>query len=521
MGDYKHLGVRLIEDLYREYHHSLCSFFTGRGIDRGIAEDLTQDVFLRILRSGREIASGDHGRNLVYRVAQNLAIDYFRKSNGAVKIKVMSHEDLAEEEGKLARASETPEDQYLKSEEGLRVRSALSRLPRHYAEVVVLKDCEGLSYREIANGMGVSEKAVESLLYRARGRLKRDLVDGNGHGWLLLLPLKLRRAAGLLTYRFLAGFEALFRKCAEHMSVVHWGEMGAGQLWKMLAAILITGTLIGTGITAVVGPVAHGAKGNGEEFSVTERLPEGGEVLAEMEALALGEKERESTARPPTSSRSEPAGVACGASPVEAGQVTAPSAAESPGVFRALVSGGCEMIRFLAESGGEAAEFFCDLGGALIGIMAEPVLVLLAWAGVPEDAVICLRKLARMEVLLNCVDAVVRECVELTYRVEDAVGDNDVAKVENATPATQAKAAEVGGEAEGPAAAPCALEGEEYAPPSERPLADAGRETAQKTLRSAASDVVKQAGVFLEEITASASNLMREILRPWRALLAH
>ena len=166
------------EEFYIGYQQKLIHFFVARGLERDIAEDLSQEAFFRFLRSDRPLESEEHARNSLFRIAQNLLIDFFRKHNGSVRVNAFAQDDFLEERD-LYLVAEVPDPQecLISGETSRDVLSALSKLPSRYAQVIVLKEYEGLSCREIAVRMGVSEKSVESLLYRARSQLKEDLVE--------------------------------------------------------------------------------------------------------------------------------------------------------------------------------------------------------------------------------------------------------------------------------------------------------------------------------------------------------
>ena len=74
----------------------------------------------------------------------------------------------------------SPIDLAIKEERRRLVRKALNRLPSNFREVLVLRELEGLSYRDIANVTGVKQGTIESRIFRARQRLAREISNLRG-----------------------------------------------------------------------------------------------------------------------------------------------------------------------------------------------------------------------------------------------------------------------------------------------------------------------------------------------------
>ncbi len=166
-----------LAQVYDEYYERIYRYvfrYMGRV---GAAEDLTANVFFRLLRAVREGNSPrDNLSAWLYRVAHNLVVDAFRR--------------MPPEELELVEWLESDEpDPALSAEQRLQlahVRSALSQLTEGQQQVIVLKFFQGMDSREIAQVMGKSEGAIDALQHRGlralRRMLKQQREGGAGGG---------------------------------------------------------------------------------------------------------------------------------------------------------------------------------------------------------------------------------------------------------------------------------------------------------------------------------------------------
>jgi RNA polymerase sigma-70 factor (ECF subfamily) len=162
------------EDIVRAHTrriYNLCYRFTSR---REEAEDLTQEVFLRVFRTltSYDARQGPLGVWL-HRVARNLLIDHYRATR---KLKHdVSLEDsmpfLEEKESSAPR----PDRVLARHELSETVQAALLRLSPELREAVILRDLQELDYKEIADVLDVPEGTVKSRINRGRAELARLL----------------------------------------------------------------------------------------------------------------------------------------------------------------------------------------------------------------------------------------------------------------------------------------------------------------------------------------------------------
>jgi RNA polymerase sigma factor (sigma-70 family) len=152
-----------IDDAYRLAH-----WLTGNRTD---AEDVVQDASLRAFRAIRGFAGGS-ARAWVLSIVRNTAYSWLRKNRPATVVTV---EDLEAVERAHAKPddsdAETPEAALIAKTDAEQLRAAIAALPTPFRETLVLRDIEGLDYREIAEATEVPIGTVMSRLARARRRL--------------------------------------------------------------------------------------------------------------------------------------------------------------------------------------------------------------------------------------------------------------------------------------------------------------------------------------------------------------
>jgi RNA polymerase sigma-70 factor (ECF subfamily) len=160
--------------LFQRYYDVVYAY--GRMIlrDADEAEDVTQDVFMRVLRllPGYEIRTDLPFRALLLKLTRNRAIDYLRKHN-ARDVKPIEEilarlEPLAPAEDLTGALEELPDADLLRS---------LNRLPLGQRQVLVLRYVLGLPPREVAEVLDCSPKAVRNLQYRALSTLRSALTE--------------------------------------------------------------------------------------------------------------------------------------------------------------------------------------------------------------------------------------------------------------------------------------------------------------------------------------------------------
>jgi RNA polymerase sigma factor (sigma-70 family) len=148
--------------------YSLARWITGNRTD---AEDVVQDACLRAFRGISNFSNGD-ARAWVLTVVRNTAYTWLHKNRPSSVLVVEDIEAVESTQGGHGDpCSETPETTLIAKADAAGLRAAIAALPTQYRETVILRDVQGLSYREISEVTGVPAGTVMSRLARARRRL--------------------------------------------------------------------------------------------------------------------------------------------------------------------------------------------------------------------------------------------------------------------------------------------------------------------------------------------------------------
>ena len=151
--------------------YALARWVMGNRTD---AEDVVQEACLRAWR-GIAGFSGANGRAWTLAIVRNAAYDWLRKNRPAAVVQVEDLEQVehlkARDSAAVAQGPDDPETALIARADELRLQAAIEALPAVFRETLVLRDVQGLGYREIAEVTGVPIGTVMSRLARARGRL--------------------------------------------------------------------------------------------------------------------------------------------------------------------------------------------------------------------------------------------------------------------------------------------------------------------------------------------------------------
>jgi len=165
------------ENLMRKYYKRVLNFIYRLTGNVETAEDLTQDVFLKVYKAAAQYHPKSKFQTWLYTIAKNAALNELRRR----KRPVMSLDAEMSSGGETFlqqtadENAQNPSDELLTEERARAVREAVLSLPDHQRAVVVLYRYERMSYEQIARTMGMSVSAVKSLLSRARGNLRQRL----------------------------------------------------------------------------------------------------------------------------------------------------------------------------------------------------------------------------------------------------------------------------------------------------------------------------------------------------------
>jgi RNA polymerase sigma-70 factor (ECF subfamily) len=172
--------AQAFEILVRRHQQGILNLIYRSIGDRIQAEDVAQDVFLRVWRAAEDYTPKAKFTTWVYRIAVNLCLDTLKSAHqkqSFVHPHVNSdHPDENEELLFRHGSALSPEELLIDAEESRRIFAALQGLPNNQRLAVVLKKFDGLAYDEISRILGCSKSAVESLLVRAKKTLRKRLL---------------------------------------------------------------------------------------------------------------------------------------------------------------------------------------------------------------------------------------------------------------------------------------------------------------------------------------------------------
>lgn len=172
-------GAEAVGEIYDRYHERIFRYLWARLSDRHLAEDLTAEVFMRMIthlehfRPPAGLPPETAFQSWLYRIAHNLLVDHYRKERRRQDLNLEQVEHLAEEHGSLAGAVE----QKLLFDQ---VLGMLHKLSQEYQDILILRFMLGMPLREVAHVLGKSLAAVKIAQYRGLEKLHSALMVAEG-----------------------------------------------------------------------------------------------------------------------------------------------------------------------------------------------------------------------------------------------------------------------------------------------------------------------------------------------------
>jgi RNA polymerase sigma-70 factor (ECF subfamily) len=171
-----HEAFNILVQKYRPPVLNMAFRYVG---DRGEAEDLAQEAFLRVYEARHRYRPTAQFSTWLYRIVANVCLDARRRrwARPVESLEALGEGDRIEDD-----RSPSPHEAVERTELQAAVRAAIAALPPRQRLAVILHRYEGRSYQEIADALDCSVSAVETLLHRAKQNLKerlRDYVEEN------------------------------------------------------------------------------------------------------------------------------------------------------------------------------------------------------------------------------------------------------------------------------------------------------------------------------------------------------
>lgn len=166
------LEFQPVYDTFRPKIHRYLARMTGATE----ADDLTQEVFIKVSHGLKGFRSESKLSSWIYRIATNTALDHLRRTSQTTKMSSIDTEG-EEEPLRLRREISLIDQQLIRKEMNACIRNVIKKLPEEYRTVIVLGELEEFKNNEIAEILQVSLDTVKIRLHRARAKLKKELEN--------------------------------------------------------------------------------------------------------------------------------------------------------------------------------------------------------------------------------------------------------------------------------------------------------------------------------------------------------
>jgi RNA polymerase sigma-70 factor, ECF subfamily len=166
--------------LVQKYRRPIISFMYRMAHNSAAAEDLAQEVFLRVYRSRGNYEPTAKFSTWLYRIATNLGVNYARDTRHERPENVTNLDEPDEDTGQtpdLADKAPTIEEQIMRRERMNAIRQKVEALPDRQKMAVLMHKYQQMDYKQIAEVLKLSESATKSLLFRAYETLRTQLKE--------------------------------------------------------------------------------------------------------------------------------------------------------------------------------------------------------------------------------------------------------------------------------------------------------------------------------------------------------
>jgi len=166
--------------LIQKYRKPIVHFMYRMVHNQAVAEELAQEVFLRVYRSRETYRAEARFSTWLYRIATNLGVNYVRDTRHERNASTVYLDETDSETGTtpdVADATPNVESNLLRNERMNAIRQHVMALPERQRMAVLMHKYEGLDYKQIGEILKLSESATKSLLFRAYQTLREKLKD--------------------------------------------------------------------------------------------------------------------------------------------------------------------------------------------------------------------------------------------------------------------------------------------------------------------------------------------------------
>ncbi|MDN5214461.1 RNA polymerase sigma-70 factor [Fulvivirgaceae bacterium BMA12] len=156
------------EEVFRRYYQPLCLFSLKYVKDPDEAEEIVQNMFVRIWQKRKELAIATSVKSYLYQSVRNACLNHLKHNN--IKLDYQKN-------ALATTSSASASDTLVALELEVKVRETLHKLPPERKKIFLMSRNEGLKYREIAEKLNISVKTVENQMSQALKFLKSELAD--------------------------------------------------------------------------------------------------------------------------------------------------------------------------------------------------------------------------------------------------------------------------------------------------------------------------------------------------------
>jgi RNA polymerase sigma-70 factor (ECF subfamily) len=153
-----------LDTIYTDFHVKLHRFIAGRVPDPDTAEDILQDVYLKIHAKMDGLREEDRLESWIYQITRNAIVDYYRRARPQDELSESLASPLGDEPGAVSQLASS-------------VKGMLNCVPEKYREALELTELQGLSQIELATRLDISVSGAKSRVQRAREKLKEAFLD--------------------------------------------------------------------------------------------------------------------------------------------------------------------------------------------------------------------------------------------------------------------------------------------------------------------------------------------------------
>ncbi len=166
--------------LIQKYRRPIVNFMYRMVHNQAIAEELAQEVFLRVYRSRQTYRAEARFSTWLYRIATNLGVNYARDTRHERAASTIYLDQADPDTGltpDVADSTISSEDSLLRRERMSAIRQHVMELPERQRMAVLMHKYEGMDYKQIGDVLKLSESATKSLLFRAYQTLREKLKE--------------------------------------------------------------------------------------------------------------------------------------------------------------------------------------------------------------------------------------------------------------------------------------------------------------------------------------------------------